>query len=718
MGTVSYILAKIGKRPYDSKNYFHRMLDVLFPVIYMFSDVAVCFTGPPTIGNYMRLFAIPIIVGSIAVIDQIKSGIILFALYLFYFFSIPNMAGLSTLPTIASSYNFWLVVFTTALFLSALAYSQFVNNFVVAMQFKRTSEDYSQLNGVLEWEVNQRTRLLRTVNDISAELLSSDNEHFDDELCKSMKKIGAALEIDKVHIWKNEWQGEHLFCTQIFGWPNGTGSHQYDEETGSVPFPSDWLPRMSKNECINETVENFSNDVHEYLQERNIVSIIALPVFISNEFWGFVAFDDCRNERIFTDVEEAILRTISLLLATSILRNNMTIDLVRQTELALAGSKAKSDFLANISHEIQTPLNAITGMSRIAQVSNNIDEIHRNLEHIDVAGRQLLSVINDVLDMSKIEAGKIELDSIPFDLIAMLDNIGSIIGIQAAQKPLHLITELSPQLPQIVIGDETRLSQVLINLLSNAIKFTPAEGHVYFTVDAKGTPEDEYIQLIFAVRDTGIGIAPESLPKLFKNFEQADTGISRKFGGTGLGLAITKRITEMMHGGIEVESVLGSGSCFTVHVLLQKGAEGTVIVCKNNTATPSKDIFATYCALLVEDVEINREIIIATLSDTGLQIDIAEDGARAVEIFKKNPERYNIIFMDIQMPIMDGYTATQKIREMDQTVPILAMTANAFTEDIQRCMDCGMNGHIAKPIDYIELIEQMKRIILSVESNL
>ena len=703
MGAASYVLAKIEKQPYDPKNYVHKMLDVLFPIIYMISDVAVCFTSPQTIGNYMRLFAIPIIVGSVAVINQIKSGIILFALYTFFFFNIPNIAELSTLPTIASSYNFWIVVFSTAMFLSALAYSQFVNNFAISMQFKHTSEEYLQLNGVLEWEIDQRTKLLQTVNAISAELLSSDNKSFDDEIYQSMKKIGSTLKVDKVQIWRNERKEEQVFCDQIYGWPTAS-------ET--VTFPPSWLPNMMKNQCINENAKNFSSDVRKYMEERNILSVIAIPVFIFNEFWGAVTFSDCQNERTFTDVEEAILRTLSLLFATSILRNKMTEDLVCQTELALAGSKSKSDFLANISHEIRTPLNAIIGMSSIAQRSNDIDDICRNLERIDVAGKQLLSVINDVLDMSKIEAGKIEMEDKPFELIAMLHNIKSIIDVQARQKQLNLVTELSPELPRVVIGDETRLSQVLINLLSNAVKFTSKSGYVYFTVASKSDPSNEQVQLIFAVRDTGIGIASESLPKLFMNFEQADAGISRKFGGTGLGLAITKRIAEMMNGGIEVESVLGEGSCFTVNVLLRKGADDVIIAGKKNTSAPSKDIFANCCALLVEDIEINREIIIAMLSDTGIEIDIAEDGERAVEIFTKSPERYKIIFMDIQMPVMDGYTATRKIRALDipqaKSIPIIAMTANAFVEDVQRCMDCGMNGHVAKPIDYNELIEQVK----------
>ena len=708
MGLASYALAKIGKQTYDPKKHIHKVLDILFPMVYMICDVAVCFTGPHSIGNYMRLFAIPIIVGSIAVISQIKSGIILLLLYAFYFFAVPHMTGMAALPAFASAYNFWLVVFSTALFLSSLAYSQFVNNFVVTMQFKRTSEEVSQLNGVLALEVNQRTKLLQTVNDITDELLGSDNEVFDDALCRGLEKIGTALYVDAVQVWRNHRNGAELFCSKIHEWPVRAGFANGDAKSRLRPFPAEWLPIMSENQCINEIVSNLPGNVRNYLREHDALSLIIMPVFIINEFWGFVGFIDCRNERTFTDVERDILRTISFLFVTGILHNEMTSDLVQKTDLALAGSKAKSEFLANISHEIRTPLNAITGLSGIAQRSDSVDEIHRALQRIDAAGRQLISIINDVLDMSKIEAGKIKMEERAFELMATLHNVHSIIGIQAESKQLHLVAEWAPDLPKIVVGDETRLSQVLTNLLSNAVKFTPENGHVYFTAHAGDESMDGNVRLTFSIRDTGIGIPSQSLPKLFRNFEQADAGISRRFGGTGLGLAITKRLVEMMQGGIEVESVLGEGSCFTVNVLLRRAAEDAVIARKTSAAMPAGDAFASRCALLVEDIDINREIIMAMLEDTGIQIDIAEDGRRAVALFKDDPARYDIIFMDIQMPVMDGYTATREIRAMDtpyaQTVPILAMTANAFAEDIQRCIQCGMNGHVAKPIDYAELI--------------
>ena len=717
MGTASYMLARIGKQPYDPTNRLHRSLSILFPIVYIVSDVLVCITGPHSLGNYMRLFAIPIIAGSITVINQAKSSIILFALYTFYFFWLPHMEVVALLPALASSYNFWFVVFATNAGLSASVYSQFVNNFVVTKQLKQTSEKHFHLNGVLERDVNQRTKLLQTVNLISDELLGSSNETFTTALHRSMKQIGTVLEVDRVYIWKNERQGEALHCSQVYEWSCSGKYQQGGDSNAAVPFPDGWFQNLSENKCVNGVVKSGHNDLRKHPPTQGMLSIIVVPVFIFNEFWGFVGFDDCRNERLFNDIEEAILRTISLLFATSVLRNEMTSDLMRTTEIALAASRAKSEFLANISHEIRTPLNAITGMSSVARRSNSIDEIHRFLERINASIQHLLSIINDVLDMSKIEAGKIEMLEKPFSLIATLHNVKSIIGAQTEHKQLNLVIELSPDLPETVIGDETRLSQVLINLLSNAVKFTPKGGHVYFTAEAGDSPSDEFIHLIFAIRDTGIGIDAAMMQKLFNKFEQADTGMSREFGGTGLGLAITKRIVEMMQGRVEVESEIDKGSCFTVHVLLRKNTTDTdVAVTRGKIETMAvSNIFANRRALLVEDIEINREIIIEILRDTGMQIDVANNGESAVEIFKDNPGLYDMIFMDLQMPIMDGFTATEQIRALDiasaRSVPILAMTANVFVEDIRHCMDCGMNDHIAKPIDYIKLIEKIKKYL-------
>lgn len=711
MAVLSYLLARLREQPYNPTSLLHRYLDIIFPVIYIFSDIAVCLSGPHTIGVYMRLFTIPIIVGSISVLHQLKSVLLLFPVYLFYFLHIPSME-LSILPQFALGFNFWCVVYATNVVLSAAVYSQFVNHFMITVQYEHSHEKYIQLNNRLENEVNQRTILLKNVNIISSRLLSSTTDTFSSILFDCMRSIGEALNVDRVYIWKNEWHGEELYCTQVHEWSGGAEPQQGNELTISVPFPTAWHPDLSSKQCVNNIVHNFPEYEREHLEAQGIISILVVPVFISDEFWGFVGFDDCQHERLFSDIEEAILSTISLLFATSVMRNDVTDDLMKTAEIAMAGSQAKTDFLANISHEIRTPLNAITGMSCIARKTDDLKDIHRCLTRIDAAGRQLLSIINDVLDMSKIEAGKIELLEENFELTPMLHNVKSIVGVQAELKDLNFDIDFSETLPQAVTGDETRLSQVLINLLSNAVKFTPANGKITFSANLVQSHENGYDEIEFTVQDSGIGIAPEQLPTLFNKFEQAERGISRKYGGTGLGLALTKNFVELMQGTITAQSTPGEGSCFTVRVLLRKCTDNMLPSIQQSEIQPTGGIFKGRNILLIEDVEINREIIIALLEDTLVHIDVAVDGKQAVDMFSANPDKYDILFMDIHMPVMDGYTATRKIRSYDHprasTVPILAMTANAFAEDIQRCLDAGMNEHIAKPIDYAKLLKLIR----------
>jgi signal transduction histidine kinase/CheY-like chemotaxis protein len=380
-----------------------------------------------------------------------------------------------------------------------------------------------------------------------------------------------------------------------------------------------------------------------------------------------------------------------------------TRELESASKAALAASRAKSEFLANMSHEIRTPINAVTGMTAIARSSGDLNRIYDCLDKIGAASRQLLGLINDILDMSKIEAKKFDLAYEPFSLESMMSNVGSIIGVRTTERKQIFTIDIAPDIPPAVIGDEMRLSQIVINLLSNAVKFTPEGGEIRLTLKRMGAYNGKE-QLEITVKDSGIGITEEQQRRLFSAFEQADSGTAKRFGGTGLGLAISKSLAELMGGGISVESSPGKGSCFTVIVALDSGSCDLLQAVQANKAT-SEFHFNGQRLLLVEDVPINREIVIALLEDTKITIDCAEDGKIAVDMFCANPDHYNMIFMDVQMPIMDGYDATIAIREFETRmkrtngVPIIAMTANAFAEDVQHCLKVGMNGHVAKPIE-------------------
>jgi len=526
--------------------------------------------------------------------------------------------------------------------------------------------------------------------------------------------------------------------------------------------------------------------------------------------------------------------------------NNMFDDINASATKAEASALAKSNFLANMSHEIRTPINAIVGMSAIGKSSAVRERKDYCFAKIEDASNHLLNVINDILDMSKIEADRFEISPVEFDFEKMLRRVINIISFRVDERKQKLYIHSSDEIPRRLIGDDHRLAQIITNLLSNAIKFTPDGGTI--KLDTRLISEERgtcWLQI--SVTDTGVGISEEQQTRIFRSFEQAEINTSRKFGGTGLGLAISKRIVEMMGGEIWVESRPGCGSTFSFTVLLKRsgdiqkrlvspglnwnnirilavdddpeirrffmdtstslgidcematnGEEALEILTREddfdiffinwnlpgmdginlarrireesaqkhivilfssddwkkienearsagmdrflskpllrsdivdhinecigigdefeqNEKKEEMDDFSGHRILLAEDVEINREIVIALLEPTNLKIDCAENGADAVRMFSEAPDTYDMIFMDVQMPEMDGYEATQRIRALrtprGATVPIVAMTANVFTEDVACCLEAGMDSHIGKPLDFDEVRRHLRRYL-------
>ncbi|MDR0752317.1 MAG: response regulator [Christensenellaceae bacterium] len=531
--------------------------------------------------------------------------------------------------------------------------------------------------------------------------------------------------------------------------------------------------------------------------------------------------------------------------------DNIRIDKERIEALkeAKRSSQAKSDFLANMSHEMRTPMNAIIGMTSIGLSAMDIDRKNYCLNKINDASIHLLGVINDILDMSKIEANKLELTSVEFEFEKTLQKVVNVVNFRVDEKNQKFTVNLDKWIPHSLIGDDQRLVQVITNLLSNAIKFTPDGGNIHLNTKLV----NEYngrCEIKIDVTDTGIGISDEQQSQLFHSFSQADSGISRKFGGTGLGLTISKRIIEMMGGNIQIKSELGKGSTFSFNVFMKRGVNapakllrsdinwsnirilavddapdileyfediakrlgvycdlasnginaltkisengaydiyfidwrmpemngielsrrikstiseravvimissiewGTIaeearnagvdmfipkplfpsaiancineciglknIVEEENAKVNSEhDCFDGFTLLLVEDVEINREIVIALLEPTSIAIDCAENGEQAVDMYLKQPDKYDIIFMDIQMPEMDGYEATGLIRKSNtkssKDIPIIAMTANVFKEDVEKCIVAGMDAHVGKPLDFEEVLETLRKYLV------
>ena len=380
-------------------------------------------------------------------------------------------------------------------------------------------------------------------------------------------------------------------------------------------------------------------------------------------------------------------------------------------------SMSKSDFLARMSHEMRTPLNAVIGMTKIAKTDDDPEKINYCLTKINSAANHLLGVINDVLDMSKIEAGKLELDNTNFLFQDMLNQVLSVIEIKIEEKEQTFTLNIDPDIPKVVIGDSQRLAQVIANLISNANKFTPKGGRIDLAIQKENKGDDKCL-LKVSVQDTGIGIPQEYHGRLFHTFEQVDDSISRKYGGTGLGLAISKKIVTLMDGDIWVASEPDQGACFTFTALVGIGATPEDLAQEEHPHQKPNfsNAFVNKKILLAEDVEINQEIVLTLLEPTGIQIDCAKNGKEATQMFMNTPDRYDAILMDVQMPEMDGYEATRIIRNLDipraQTIPIIAMTANVFKEDVEQCLESGMNDHIGKPINLDGLIGKLWTYLL------
>lgn len=482
-----------------------------------------------------------------------------------------------------------------------------------------------------------------------------------------------------------------------------------------------WLVYEAYNQ--RRAVVNFIGDYEDGWE--GLISAY-VPIFDDDDNIIAIVGVDITDEEIVERREATETFTYIAVVSSSILGIAGIAFIIRYRKKAQAAndaSIAKSEFLSRMSHEIRTPMNAIIGFCRMAKSTNDSVKKGEYIDSISSSSDYLLELINDILDISKIEASKMSLNVKKASLLNIIRNIEVILASQIAKKNQSFKIELPDEIPKYVYCDETRLSQIIVNLTGNSIKFTPEGGRILVKVSLLERVNNS-CNLQFIVQDNGIGIEEEAAAKLFQPFEQADGSITRKYGGTGLGLAISKRFVEMMKGTISVTSKVGEGSTFKFNIWLDIVPDSEISADETKETT-NQDLEPVDCNgmifLVAEDNQINQVIVKDLFENFGATIELANNGIECVEKFEQNPEKYEIIFMDIQMPEMDGLEATRKIRASEvataKTIPIVAMTAEVFQEDINNALNAGMNEHLGKPINISEVEEVIRKYIKKSEES-
>ncbi|MCK6389387.1 MAG: MASE1 domain-containing protein [Zoogloea sp.] len=561
--------------------------------------------------------------------------------------------------------------------------------------FSKVTRDITERR-TAELEMRRLNRSLRLLSDCNLLLLqASDEATLLNDICRLMVESG-----DYVMAWVGVPEDDDQKSVRpvaVAGDENGyleSVSISWDGDSPLGHGPTGTALRTGKP-YVNQNAESNPrlSPWRDAVLKRGYRSSIGLPFVCEGRVIGAIT--------IYSSLPDAFEESEVRLLEELVQNLSFGIQMLRtrqERDSARAATQAKSVFLANMSHEIRTPLNAILGMVHLLAREGVTDKQAERLATIRSSADHLLSVINDILDLSKIEAGKLLLEKTEIDVEARLANVLSILTPRAQAKGLQLRVE-TEALPRHLLGDPIRLTQALLNYANNAVKFTN-RGSI--TLRARALEcSDTSVLLRFEVQDTGIGIAQDAQQRLFEAFEQADTSTTREYGGTGLGLAITKRLASLMGGEVGVSSTPGVGSTFWFTARLARGTPdkvGTVAVDTHNAETLLAETCRGKAILLVEDEPINQIVAQELLSDTGLVIDTADNGLQAVEMARAKP--YDLILMDMQMPKLDGISATRQIRQIPgrEAMPIIAMTANAFSEDRARCMDAGMNDFLSKPV--------------------
>jgi len=756
-----------------------------------------------------------------------------------------------------SARNFTMILSMAGATLILLVLSMLTTSRLSSRRSRNEEKRLEDLVTLRTVELDRHRSLMTLVNDTAALLMASDIVDYAGVMMRGMEMIGKSIDVDRVSIWKNK-RGEdgRLYYRLICQWAN-EGLPELDKETDFAyeeVLPS-WEGFFDRGETINCTIDELPEPEHSALAVFGLQSLLAVPIFLHGELWGFVSFDDYHNMRTFQDGEVFVLRSWGLLAVGAIQRDEIALnmrstltkleavtgnykgviwsvdsdgvittfngrylkklgvepsflegkrlelareknrhldivehvektysegsqewnsdiaggvfefhtalmhdnegnnigvvgstddvteriklqrDLETAVEAAEAANKAKSAFLANMSHEIRTPMNAILGITDIQMLDETLDpKIREAFSKIYGSGDLLLGIINDILDLSKIEAGKLELASANYEMASLISDTAQLNIMRIGGKPIEFLVEVDPDTPSTLIGDELRVKQILNNLLSNAFKYT-AEGTVKLSVSAEPTDEaegasgqeaevDGGVLIVFKVSDTGQGMSEEQVRQLFDEYARFNLETNRTTEGTGLGMSITRNLVQMMNGEIRVDSEPGKGSVFTVRIrqiLAGSGRLGKEVAenleqFREDSGSQMKRVQITRepmpygSVLIVDDVETNIYVAVGLLAPYGLKVDSAESGFEAIDKVKEG-NVYDIIFMDHMMPKMDGMEATGIIRESGYTQPIVALTADAVVGQSEMFLSNGFDDFISKPIDIRQLNTVLNRLI-------
>ncbi|MCL2577763.1 MAG: transporter substrate-binding domain-containing protein [Defluviitaleaceae bacterium] len=727
-----------------------------------------------------------------------------------------------------------------------LARIGYMDDYIVA-GYTRDLREQNQMMQRIEY----RDKLLQAVNSIATILLNAEVESFNESIIRSMELMAKAVKVDCVYMWKNHIKDEQLYCSQLYEWAEAKTVFASDDMYRYEEVFPGWYDILSKGECINGLMRDMPEESQNFLSPLNVVSILVVPVFMQDRFWGFVGFDDWKKERKFSDTEISILHAGNLLFASAMTRyekelyvrdtslqlvdateksiqaeekqrrtatrmeaiinnvpgmvyqciykhpeypmvyvsagskkllgyapneiigiKNMLVALIHpdddnntvekceasitaglmydniyrllmpsgeikwvwerasvlernpdgtpylvegyvsdvterwQLEEAESASRAKSNFLAVMSHEIRTPMNSILGFAELALEIAITPQVKDYLRKITDGTKWLLNIINNILDISKIESGKLELEEIPFDLQEVVSRCQSVALPLVNEKGLDLSLYVETLPGKRFLGDPLRIYQALSNLLSNAIKFTD-EGVIKLSCLVKPVKNVEDVASVyFEVKDSGIGMTSEQVKRIFEPFTQADSSTTRSYGGTGLGLTITKNIAELMDSELKVESALGIGSRFSFEIMFATIDAPESKSFRTDLSTIEKPTFNSL-VLVCDDNHMNQEVICDHLANVGIRTVVANNGKIGYEIVKERMERgerpFDLIFMDIFMPVMDGNEAASKIAALNTGIPIVALTANVMVSETETYKKNGMLDCLGKPFTTQEL---------------